>query len=182
MTIVVVAKSADELVMGCDSARSNQVYIMEDRKPKIIKHAEYLLGAAGSSRIIDLMHTYFRDIPRTREDPFEHTVEDIVPFVKDILFSHNALGTNDSEVEMNNNFLLCFENRIFNLTTDFAVTESYNDYHAIGSGSSFALGCLYTLSNKKFTPRYKVEQALNAATNFDYYCRGPYTYERQFSL
>lgn len=89
-----------------------------------------------------------------------------------------AIATSFAEADYKNEdttFLIGFSGQLFEVQPNLGYIAIYNDYHAIGSGSQFALGALWAMERyEPFLHRTNISDSLKAAakwtsctTNFD---------------
>jgi ATP-dependent protease HslVU (ClpYQ) peptidase subunit len=72
--------------------------------------------------------------------------------------------------------LIGFADRLFEMQSDYQISEPTNGYEAVGSGAKFALGALFVTPH--LAPEMRIEQALQAATCHNAYVRPPYVIQR----
>lgn len=73
-----------------------------------------------------------------------------------------------------NHFILGFEGRLFTFFSDMGFAEVTEKYTAVGSGSPYALGSLFTTEGTDMNSKERIELALESSQKFDAYVQGPY--------
>jgi ATP-dependent protease HslVU (ClpYQ) peptidase subunit len=136
---------------------------------KMFWNGPYLLGFAGSVRTGQLLKPQYFDPPDDISEFPDSMIE--------LLGNKGSLATSDDQLSMQNcNVLVGFENRLYEILSDFQLNEVYGDYLSIGSGASYALGSLYTSRRVKSAEK-RVTLALQAACFFDTSCGPPFFIE-----
>ena len=94
-------------------------------------------------------------------------------FNADILLRVNPDWWVDISKESDFGMLIAFKGRIFeHNAVDMSLTEYNEDYLAMGSGSDFALGSLWTTQHQKNGKR-RAQLAVEAAVKYSTSCIGP---------
>ena len=139
---------------------------------KIFRNGPYLIGFVGTVRPGQvLLPNYFKPPKNVMDFP-----DAIIKQFGD----KGCLGIDgeDQTYCQATNFLVAYENRLYEILVDFQMNEIDN-YSAIGSGSDFATGSLHTTSFTDLTPDKRIILALKAAVNHDMGCAGPYIIKTQ---
>lgn len=163
MSCIIGIKTQNEILIGGDSCGST---IYEDhivsrlrRDPKVFWNGSVLVGSCGSPRVCQCLH------PNVWV-PNESNIHNLIISMKDCLeeqgtlFSENGIDSMDSEL------LIAYGDKLYSIQRDFQYVELYDDYMAIGSGSSYALGNLYSTQDNK-DPSLRIHSALECA---EYFC------------
>jgi ATP-dependent protease HslVU (ClpYQ) peptidase subunit len=153
---------------------------------KVAQNGRYLLGAAGDVRAINILHHVF--IPPA--PPFseggvklDHFItQKFIPQLRNCFENTGyAMPDNDAKdhiAEHSSQILVVVNGTIYIIDGDYSWTSDKTGIYAIGTGSSYALGALYALSNgKEMTmPKAKVaiNKALSIASKFDPYTGAPF--------
>ena len=166
MTCIVAMPDGSHVYMAVERALSDDDVITAMSVPKIRQNDKYLIGYADSPGTGQLLHWIALPTPpRTNVEKFMRTTW--VNAVRKSL--------NDSGVDLKDNahasFLVGVSGQLFFVdTTDWQVSEC--EYMAIGSGSSIALGSLYTTASWK-SPEKRAYTAVSAAIELSPSCKGP---------
>lgn len=153
---------------------------------KVAQNGRYLLGAAGDVRAINILHHVF--IPPA--PPFaeggpklDHFItQKFIPQLRNCFENTGyAMPDNDTKdhiAEHSSQILVVVNGSIYIIDGDYSWTSDKTGIYAIGTGSSYALGALYALSNgKEMTlPKAKaaINKALSIASKFDPYTGAPF--------
>ena len=139
------------------------------------KGSEMIFGCAGSLRGMQLL-AYNTAVPPMKKGQTveEYLIIDFADAMKEALIHGGELQEKDGIQEHSNHFILGFEERLFTFHEDMCFVEVVEEYTAIGSGSGYALGSLYSTGKMKAKPKERIELALKAAQQFDAYVQGPY--------
>ena len=166
MTCIVAIADGDNVYMASERGLSDDDVITAMSVPKIRQNDKYLIGYADSPGTGQLLHWMALPTPpRANIDKFMRTTW--VTAVRKAL--------NDSGVDLKDNahasFLVGVSGKLFFVdTVDWQVSEC--EYMSIGSGSSIALGSLYTTASWK-SPEKRAYTAVSAAIELSPSCKGP---------
>lgn len=148
MTAIIGLKAADGVYIGADSsAQMGQSWITHPiASPKVFRVGDFLMGAAGSYRAIQLLRFHLKVAERSHATvPTEqYLVTEFIPAVRS-LFKEHGLSRIESNEETGNQFLLGYRGELFTVGSDFAVTTGAFDFGCIGSGIEVALGAMDAL-------------------------------------
>lgn len=168
MTCIVGMVRDNSVWIGGDSAGSDDTSICIRRDPKIFKSNGFLIGYSGSFRFGQLVRYKF--IPPDRSDQrdvFEYMVSDFSEAIRILAKDHGVSKVEDNVEEITNiSLLIGYQGRLFTLEEDFQIGEVINEYYAIGGGTDLALGSMYTTKDLKYTPKKRLQIALEAAAAF----------------
>jgi len=134
-----------------------------------------IFGSAGSVRGAQLL-AYSSTIspPQAGQPLEEYLTIDFTRAMKLALATGGELFAHHG-IELGfNHFLLGFQGRLFSFYEDFCFIEVVEKYTAVGSGSRFALGSLYSTENSDLTSEQRIELALECAEYYDAYVMGDY--------
>ena len=177
MTCIVAYTDSDVVWMGGDSAGTKCDSVHTMKHPKVFKKDQFLIGCCGDIRIGQLLQYKLRvedqpDYYDTLEYMSTMFVDAVIRLFKDNLYSENEDGK-----EWGGDFLVGYDGRIFNIEANFAVFETGECYHAIGSGDREALAALHTIDAilPKLNIPTKIEIALKASAKFNSSVSSPFT-------
>lgn len=137
---------------------------------KMFYNAPYLIGHVGGIRAGQVIRSEYFDPP---ENIFEFPDK-----LREQMNNKGCLATNpDDHTSMqSSNFLIANQNgQLFEILSDFQINEVV-DFVAIGSGSPYALGSLWTTRSWSDSKR-RIIAALKAATTYDMSTGPPYIIE-----
>ena len=160
--------------MGGDAAAveedTNSVTIRKE--PKIFIRGDYIVGYAGSFRMGKVMeHVFSYPVPPENDDldKFLNTI-----FINQL---RECLEENKLDLDSDKDsadLLVGVRGRLFDFNMDFHFGEDAHDFASIGSGSSYAMGSLYSTSTMKDQMK-RCKLALEAAQEFNSWVRPPFT-------
>lgn len=173
MTCVVGLVEDSVVWMGADSnAGREDTEIRTDRK--IFQRDEFLIGFTSSFRMGQLLKYRLECPERLKgQDPFEFMATTFVDACRKAFSDGGYLKKNDEE-EVGGQFLVGYQERLYQVHSDFQVGEFAASFHSIGSGSRYALGALSALHVEPHPPAEKIHRALSAAADFSAYVRPPF--------
>lgn len=163
MTCIVGIVSKGKVYIGADSLGSNDFKKVVRREPKVFENGDFLIGGAGSFRMLNLLRWKFN--PPTVKDGDDLHKFMCTEFVTALseLFKENGYGVTSYDWK-GGNFLVGTKGRLFEFGSDFQVSE--HDQIAIGSGKYHALDCLFALAGTDLSPKKSILKALEAAKTF----------------
>lgn len=158
--------------IGVDSAATTD---SGERRPiktnKIFRNGEYLIACTGSVRGCQVLQSNYFEPPKE------------IHFLADSIRCHFkelgciTLSSEDQSESHISNFLIGHQGKLYEILVDFQINE-IPEYCALGSGSSYAFGVLYTLRNSDLTPEQRINTALEAAAQFDTSTAAPFIIEK----
>jgi ATP-dependent protease HslVU (ClpYQ) peptidase subunit len=166
VTCVVGIVDNGSVYIGADRGASDNDVILSMHRPKVTKKDGWIFGYAGSLGTGQLIE--FISLPKVlkADDPYKLLRLDIVEKLKAIYDTHGR----DAE-DNGTDWIIGYKDRLFELSSGdwgvFEVTQS-----AIGTGSTIALGSLYT-SKGEDNAMLRVSSALEAAIEYSPTCQGP---------
>lgn len=180
MTTIAAVQGNGWAVVGYDSQVTEMVaggrkFVLPKNSQKVVKNGDYLLGSAGSLRALNLLAGVFKPpaVPKTSltDDALDKFfVTTFIPRLRDC-FEDNSFGkegTQDSDI------LVIVRGKVYQLGSDYEWSPDQEGIYAIGSGSSYALGSLYTtslaLGGKKLSQeqaRLNIKKALEVSSRLD---------------
>ncbi len=180
MTCIVGLVVGGRVWIGGDSAGVDVadmgLMIRADEKVFTIgpKEHEVILGFTSSFRMGQLLRFGLHDVepPDNPELLYRWMVKDFVDAVRELL-SDGGFRKIEHEVERGGTFLVGVHGRLFQVQGDFQVAESQNNFDAIGSGGSVALGAMCA-SHGYNNPKERIRLALSAAEMFSAGVRRPF--------
>jgi ATP-dependent protease HslVU (ClpYQ) peptidase subunit len=172
MTCISAIAHNGKIYMGGDSAASDEGNIVSTRKePKVFIKNNYLIGYAGSFRFGKVVeHVFIPPKPQTDNlDKFLNT-----SFVDALRSACEVSKIDPSSEDDPSELLVGVNGRLFEFCNDWHFGEDANNFNAIGSGSSFALGSLYSTGRMQ-SPPARIKLSLQAAEKFSPSVRSPFT-------
>ena len=166
MTIIVGITNGDNVFMSSDRGLSDDDVIVSMSSPKIKQNGLYLIGYADSPGTGQLLHHITLPTPPKRNcEKFMRTT------FSNSVRKHLADSGVDLKENAHASFLIGVSGELFFMdTTDWQVTLC--EYMAIGSGSSIAMGSLYTTQTWKSAEK-RAFTAVSAAIELSPNCKGP---------
>lgn len=173
MTCIAAIANNGKVYMGGDSAAvEEETHIISTRKePKVFINGAYLIGYAGSFRFGKVVeHSFIPPKPQLDNlDRFLNTI-----FIDALKECCESAKIDPSSEDDSSELLIGVGGRLFEFCNDWHFGEDSHNYNSIGSGSSFAMGSLYSTGRMK-SERARINLALQAAENFSSTVRGPFT-------
>jgi ATP-dependent protease HslVU (ClpYQ) peptidase subunit len=177
MTCIVAVKHDQNIFMGGDRCLSDyeSSFYMPTTDPKIFKKDNMIIGYAGSVRMGKVIKYDFEPPKSNTRDLDKYMNIDFISALRECLEKNNLkLDTSSPERNDMSELIIGIKGRIFIVEDDWQVTEYIHDYLAIGSGSPYALGSLYSTTD--LPPNERVQKALEAADQFSITVCQPFDY------
>lgn len=181
MTTIAAIQGENWAVVGYDSRvteDNNKIYTLPKDSGKVVKNGQYLLGAAGDLRAVNLINYVFKP-PTINPTSYGPKLDKFITthFVTDLkrCFEENSYS---KDGEQDSQILVIVNATIYEVGEDYSWAHDESGIYAIGSGSSYALGAMHSaLENKKrtiTTAKTAVRQALTISSRLDPSTSGPF--------
>lgn len=173
MTTIAAVQGKGWAVVGYDSrvTDDSRTYVLPKDQGKVVENGEFLFGAAGDMRAINLMGHVFRpptpaaDDYGTKLDKF--FASKFIPALKSCFDAaqYGEKGEQDSHI------IVVVRGVIYDVGANYDWCRDVHGFYAVGSGSQFALGALNAMAEGKnrtiSAARKMVEDAVAIACRFD---------------
>ncbi len=164
MSLVVAIAQEGQVFMACDSySTSEDGDIKRRHDMKMYMNGKYLIGFTGSARTGQIFKPKYWKPPK-----------DIYEFpdaMREQVVAKGCLSANNTDIGMDvmlSNFIIGFKGRVYEILVDFQLAEPEENYSALGSGKTYALGSLFTT---KFSSTIPIEDRLEIAMKAGvYFC------------
>jgi len=152
MTTIVGIQGDGFAVIGYDSRVSGEngrIYVLPKDTGKVVRNGNYLLGAAGDLRAINLLADI--ELPDPEElvgkklDKFFST--QVVPRIR-THFERHGYGRDGSQ---SSDILVCISGIIYEIAENYDCNRDAFGIYGVGSGSDYAVGALHTLVDGDIT-------------------------------
>lgn len=180
MSIAVAVRKGSTIAVAADSQEN-----FGDRKIVGSNHRAAKIMSLGGSELAmtgwGIYDNVFSDYLRSRRAPRFASEREIFTFFvrlwKDLRrrysFVEDQVAEDDRSpfADLDSSFLVANRHGIFHVSGDMSVM-AFNQYYAIGSGASYALGVLHALYDSEHDAATLARRACEAAAAFDVYCGG----------
>ena len=180
MSVVVAIKSGDKVYIGADSQVTkggSRVSLSNPNNYKIwkVKGAKNCImghvGAVRNACVIRVMDNIVREIDVLKDNvDYEYVVNYVIPIIIDELKERSYIK-DEVFSGMDSSFIFAYKSNLYIIGSDASVLE-IDDYCAIGSGESEAIGSLSTTS-KDNNPKERILKAIKASATHDIYVDYP---------
>ncbi len=180
MTCVVGVKQNDKIVFGSDSAASDSDSIVHMRGPKIFLvsstgNRKEKMGYAGDLRPGMLVKATWKFPPKSQSLSIEQYIHYTIPKSLRELFQNNGcLNKNDDIESVDTDFIFTYNNNIYIMEGNFAIWQTTDEFASIGSGSTYALGSLFTTEKYDLDAKDRVMTALKSASEYSTSVSAPF--------
>lgn len=173
MTTIAAIQGPSWAAIAYDSrvTEENRIFVLPKDAGKVVKNGQYIFGAAGDMRAVNLLaHTFKPPVPTANEtgsklDKF--MASKFIPSLKQCFddAQYGEKGEQDSSV------LAVIHGRVYEIGTGYDWCLDESGIYAVGSGADYALGAMYTeVEGKKLTlpsARGIVRRAVEIACRLD---------------
>jgi len=175
MTCIVGLKHKGGIYIGGDSACAENSFLYARKDTKVFKVGEFIYGYTSSFRMGQLLRYKFKPPQRElAQDVFEYMTTDFIDALREC-FNKAGYAEVKNGMESGGDFLVGYQNRLFEIRSDYQAGESILDYHSCGCGREVALGAMY--ASEGLNPEARIQKALEAAERFNPYVRSPFVIE-----
>lgn len=185
MSVVVGIQLKDRVIMGCDSAAvdTSSLVTRPISGAKMFWNNEFLIGYVGSFRVGQIIQYNMAPPPIQNDNLEGYMIGVFVPALREVL---NELGHKPEPNGMSaiqGQVMVGIRGKLFVVHGDYAVLATADGVDAIGCGSDFALGSLYSTSGiKDIKPQDRILEALNAAALFSSGVCPPFVIDQSMTL
>jgi ATP-dependent protease HslVU (ClpYQ) peptidase subunit len=175
MTCIVAVSDGEHVYMAGDSAAVDEHnnFVTIRREPKVFSNGQFLLGFSGSFRFGRAMEYYWTPPDRDIDDLNTYMNIRVTESIREMCDEYRIDITSEGD---NSELLLGIDGHIFEMCNDWHIGENLHTYNAIGSGSDYALGSLWTTSGQVMSPFDRLTLALEAAAEFSTSVRPPFIF------
>jgi ATP-dependent protease HslVU (ClpYQ) peptidase subunit len=173
MTCIVGIAHNGIVYMGGDAAAADEdsSLVSSRKEPKVFIKNGYLIGYSGSFRFGKvLQHTF--NPPKLSDNNIDKFLN--TTFVNSLRECCELNKIDPGSEEDSSEMIIGVAGRVFEFCNDWHFGEDINDFNAIGSGTKFALGSLYSTRRLR-SPNARIQLALESAERFSASVRGPFT-------
>jgi ATP-dependent protease HslVU (ClpYQ) peptidase subunit len=169
MTVIVGLETDKGVIIGADSIAISGYNALATTIEKVFIKDGFIFGVCGNFRIAQLIR-YKASFPEKVGDQpdFQYLSTVIIDCIKKVLKDDNFEDEENQEPTL----LVGYNGKLYVIYHDFQVNRFLGGYFALGYGSDFALGSLFSTS--KLPPMERIKQALNAANHFSAAVLNPY--------
>lgn len=164
MTCIVALKSPKGVVLGSDSRASCWSYVTISGK-KIGKltlgEEEVMWGVTGNIRAVNVLETQVK-LPHRNDLSHEEYVFEVVEAIERAFNTNNVNEKENGVSQSQSNLILVYEDRIYEVYSDFAYVEPSLPYTCSGSGAEVAYGFLLSEALEE-NPVDRVTEAISSA-------------------
>ena len=145
---------------------------------KVVKKRDILIGMTGNDRDLNIVRYRFEPPTDRRENPDEYIFIDFLDSFVSVFEKNNRITTTEGVTSIKDSeFLIAYKGSFYTIEHDLCVTQYKDKIISIGSGYRYALGALEILKDMNIPPEEKLTRALEIASKYDMYCKGPFKIE-----
>lgn len=177
MTCVLGIQQPEGCYIAADSASATEHYSDVSVAPKLftpVNVPEIIIGGTDSWRMLQLLQ-YQLVMPPFEDFPSEHRyVYELVERARSLMRAGGYSEVKDS-VEKGGNFLVAFRGQLFDISSDFHVSQYRSGLYACGSGFYYALGAMQMGRHIYMDRTAFLQKVLEATSTFQpAYVREPF--------
>jgi len=191
MTTILGIQGDGFCVVGCDSriadiyeGGSVTVSVMGDSTRKIFPNHQYILGAAGDVRAVNILaHTFVPPVPKMNVKGFSidaFITTEFIPALR-TCFELTGYATSEKEssrlAQFDSEILVALNGQIYVIGGDYSWSSDSHGLYAMGTGASYAMGALLAtvpIVRTMISARKAILKALSIAARCDPFTGAPY--------
>lgn len=179
MSIAVAVKKNNEVIIGADTLQtfgSNQPCKGNLHESKYVKVGNAYIANTGWGLYNNIIVDYLNNRKNVRLNNKEQIFTFFKGFWKALHEEYSFINDQCDEADspfgdLDASFLIANKKGIFYVSSNMSVTE-FNKFHAIGSGTDYALGAMYSIYNMKYAAEKIAKIGIAAAIEHNVYCGG----------
>lgn len=193
MTTIVCVQGPKWAVVGYDSQvteEDGRRYTMARGSTKVARNGEFLLGAAGDVRAINILtHAFFPpqvgDLVGVRLD--KYMTSKFIPSLRTCFEAQGyAASGKDEQAQYGSDVLAVVNGTVYVIGDDYSWVRDAAGVYALGTGGDYALGSLHSFGLPKLTTKVSaaqdaVRQSLQIAAKLDPGSGPPFHVVSQFA-
>jgi len=173
MTCIAAISHNGKVYMGGDSAAVDENFnvISSRKESKVFIKSNFIIGFAGSFRFGKVVQYSFTPPKPDNYDELDRFLN--TSFIDSLRDACDIAKVDPSSEDDSSEMLVGVGGRLFEFCNDWHFGEDINNFNAIGSGSSFALGSLYSTRRIK-SQSARILTALESSEKFSSSVRKPF--------
>jgi ATP-dependent protease HslVU (ClpYQ) peptidase subunit len=165
MTTIIAAQGDNWAVIGYDSLVSDEAgrsFVLGRGSSKIVKNGQYLLGAAGDVRAINILAHVFNppkanELVGVRLDKF--ITSKFVPALRACFEDQGYAPQQSKETAQHGSVVIVVVNgTAYEIDEDYSWVRDVTGVYTAGTGGDFALGAMYAMLNGKEVSSFGLDQ------------------------
>jgi ATP-dependent protease HslVU (ClpYQ) peptidase subunit len=185
MTCIIAWTNGEKTIMASDSAvMVDEDKIEELKEPKFqtlrSKHnPDMLIGISGRFKSLQaISHLQTIDIPKDAyDDPLLFLITSFLPLLKEVLNQEGLLIEDEETQETlhESRFLVAYRGQLFEIGSEFIVSQYAGCFRAIGSGADYAMTAMKTMEKicPQTEPEVLIRTGMEMAILYSSSVRGP---------
>lgn len=154
MTTIAAIQGDGFAVVGFDSRLTREdggrVYTLPKGNGKVVRNGEYLIGAAGDLRAVNLLSDVVKlpspeGLTGAKLDKFFS--QKVIPVIRGC-FEMNGYGKDGSH---ESDILVVVQGQVYEVGSNYDWNKDVSGIYGIGSGGDYAVGALHAMVEKGFT-------------------------------
>lgn len=176
MTCIVGVISDGKVYMGSDSAVATGWEVRPLAESKLFRLGKMVFGTSGDMRVAQVVkHGLVLEAQPEDNDDMAYMVNVVAECIRELLKARGISTVNNNKEGNETEFLVGYRGHLYEINTNYQVTEYSEGFNAIGCGQDYALGALYIAFDTD--PEDRVSLALQAADHFSGGVCQPFHYE-----
>lgn len=168
MTVIIGYVSKEKVYIAGDSAGISGNSILIRKDPKVFKNGEFIMGFTTSFRMGQLLMSSKLKVSKQKKSETDYHFM-ITTFIDAIIacFKDGGYIQKENESLIGGTFLVGYKGKLYNISSDFQVGETEDNFDAVGCGDDIARGAMYILEkHTSLQPEEKLKLALEAVNRF----------------
>lgn len=170
MTVIAALKQGNQMILGGDRGASDASSKFILSRPKVWATGKYLMGYCGTLEGEHMQSKFVPPAPTASIDTFMQT--DFLTAL-DSFYEKWRIFKDQSEESKGMSLLICVGEYIYEHDPAFMTMTRYeSDFLALGSGSQYAMGSLYSTDDMT-NGRARIKLAIEASCEYSLTCSLP---------
>jgi ATP-dependent protease HslVU (ClpYQ) peptidase subunit len=170
MTCIIGLEANGKVYIGADSCGADDWTSRSWDVQKVFCIKEFIIGYTDSFRMGQLLQYNLVVTPQNGTDDLTYLVTVVAEAVRQVFKTYGYARIENNQ-EQGGFFLVGYRGKLYEISSDFSVLHA-NEFSAIGSGYTVALGIMKALDN--LSPKKRILQALEITGQFIGTVKPPY--------
>ena len=143
MTCIISYKQDGKVILAGDKAGSNGFSGHLSKEPKVFTNGDFMIGYTTSFRMGQILnHLWTAPKRKVDQNTVKYLYVDVIPSIMECFDDHNF---GDSKENKYGNFVMVYENEIYEVQGDMSMLQHDTDIVCVGSGEYHATAAVRVL-------------------------------------
>jgi ATP-dependent protease HslVU (ClpYQ) peptidase subunit len=176
VTVIIGYADGKSVWIGADSLATDGDRVQSTKVRKVFKVGNFLIGACGSVRMLQLLQYQLQVPPQPNGMTDECYMVTVFAECVRECFREGGFVKIENNEESGGMFLVGYQGEIYAVEEDFQVGHYEDNVSTAGAGAYYALAAMYALEELK--PKERILKALEVTEKLSVWVRGPFFVEK----